>query len=612
MKKITTLIAMMLIAVSIGVNAQTNLLQGLWDGNGITGTGSKPNEVGWLNTVTASIPWNGANQSGGCRFRDYNVTGGYTGFTNETGGTTMTTRQLMLRFDNSAYSTSVYAYPVTLEACTSYTFAWDYVNGGSGGPGLTMTVGISTTANSTGRLSSKKFTSTSSAVIYRHGTYDFTTGPTAGTYYVTINGDAAWFGINNLSIVKNTAQSLNASSSSLVFGPSTLTKTFTVTGNALTADAALTAPSGISLDKTSIPAADAQCGVTVTATFDNATAISNDTIRITSGTLTQKIAVSSSVSSASCFTPLYSDRTNQVPDAYCSDLSGFGGWGNKSIVYGAESYCGNSSIKFTGTTNTYPNGAALDKSSYVWLANSAYRVRFKVKTVDGTLGFMANGANPNFSFSIPQTTDQWATVDTIFTTGAAPTTGFFSINNVDASATGKIAYIDNYELYDITNIDARLKSLTLDAGSLSPAFAPSITTYSVALPSGTTSVTPTATADVAAAAITGNGTVDVTTGSGTSTIQVTATDGVTTKTYKINYLVGVPTSVEAPSQKLFVAVAGDLVKVQGTSVGDDVKVYTVNGQLIKSLVASSDVTSLNLKSGVYVIKVNDTILKVVK
>lgn len=78
MKKVFTSLLMALICtVSVSVSAQ-NLLSG-WDGNGITGTGSKPSEVGWVNAaVTTAAIWNQANVSGGCRFRDADVTGGYT------------------------------------------------------------------------------------------------------------------------------------------------------------------------------------------------------------------------------------------------------------------------------------------------------------------------------------------------------------------------------------------------------------------------------------------------------------------------------------------------------------------------------------------------------
>lgn len=269
-------------------SAQTNLIE-YWDGDGITGDGSQPDEVGWANT-SGAIPWNDANQSGGCRFRDYNVAGGHTGFTNESDGSTVDTRQLMLRYDNGAYNTSVYSYPVTLEACKSYTFSWDYVCGGSATPPMNMTVGISTDQDVTGRLSSKEFTTTDDATVYRHGTYEFHSDA-AGTYYITITGGWAWFGVNNLSIVENTSEILHVSESSLSFSDPDNVKTFKVAGNALTNDVTLTAPTGITLDVTSITAANAQCWTTVTATYDMSANIT-DVITVTSGVLEETIDVS--------------------------------------------------------------------------------------------------------------------------------------------------------------------------------------------------------------------------------------------------------------------------------------------------------------------------------
>lgn len=204
MKKRLLLLSLVTVLVGFGqMYGQTNLIAG-WNGNGVTGDASKPNDVGWTNSVTASIPWTIANGSSGCRFRDYNVTGGHTGFTNEVGGSTSQTRQLMFRWDNAAYSASYYGYPVALQSGKYYTFSFDFVLGGSGTPPNNIIVGISTTLNGADRLSSKTFTSTSSATVYRNGTYDFNV-PTNGNYYITFNSVAAvWYGVTNLSIVEKT------------------------------------------------------------------------------------------------------------------------------------------------------------------------------------------------------------------------------------------------------------------------------------------------------------------------------------------------------------------------------------------------------------------------
>ena len=78
MKKIFTFFVLALSFCLILPVSSQNLIAG-WSGNGVTGDLSKPSDVGWINApaTTASL-WNTANASGGCRFRDSGVTGGYT------------------------------------------------------------------------------------------------------------------------------------------------------------------------------------------------------------------------------------------------------------------------------------------------------------------------------------------------------------------------------------------------------------------------------------------------------------------------------------------------------------------------------------------------------
>jgi hypothetical protein len=260
-----------------------------WDANGATGAGSYPNMWGWANTSTA-IPWNGANLSGGCRYRDYNVSGGHTGFTNESDGSTSTSRQFMLRFDNAAYSASYYSFPVKLAACTAYDFDWDYVLGGSGTPPNTITIGIDTTKTGAGRLSSKTFTTTSSATVYRHGRYTFSTGSRGGVYYLTINaGVGAWYGITNLSLVASSVQVITTSPRTLALNDVTKSAVISVKGNALINDVTVTAPEGITLSRSTIPVGETQCGGNLTVTYDYSKNITGGNIIMTSGTLADTI-----------------------------------------------------------------------------------------------------------------------------------------------------------------------------------------------------------------------------------------------------------------------------------------------------------------------------------
>ena len=240
---------------------------------------------------------------------------------------------------------------------------------------------------------------------------------------------------------------ISLSATSFFFDSDNLEKTFTVSGANLTSNAILTAPTGITLDKSSLTPAEVSAVVTVTATFDNSATILNQKITVTSGTLSKEIDVTGSAD-AVCFVPM--GTPNLIPNPYLNTLSPYAGWGHKSIVYGAEAYCGAAAVKFEATTNTWPDGAALDVSSIAWEANSTYRVRAMVKSVDGTFAFFAKGTNPDVTISIPQSNNEWVLIDQTFTTGAAPATNFFSFNNVDGASTGKTAYIDNWELFKVS------------------------------------------------------------------------------------------------------------------------------------------------------------------
>jgi hypothetical protein len=271
-------------------------------------------------------------------------------------------------------------------------------------------------------------------------------------YNVVSTGN--WVAVDNfrLSYISNGSPYVVLTPGSLFFDANNLTKPIAVSGGNLTSNLVLSAPAGITLDKTVLTPAQVAAGITVNATFDNATAITNGTISATTGTLTQNVTVNASAD-LTCFTPLYPSLTNIIPNPYLNDISGFGGWGHVSVVYG-QAYCGAACVMMNALTNTYPDGAALDVSTVNWAPNSTYRLHAWVKTVDGTFAFLAKGTDPDVTISVAQSTDQWVLIDQTFTTGAAPTASFFTFNNVDGASTGKIAYIDNYELYNITSLVA--------------------------------------------------------------------------------------------------------------------------------------------------------------
>jgi hypothetical protein len=98
------------------------------------------------------------------------------------------------------------------------------------------------------------------------------------------------------------------------------------------------------------------------------------------------------------------------------------------------------------------------------------------------------------------------------------------------------ATVKQRALHFLGNIstDATLSSLTVDAGNLIPVFDPEVTTYSVLIPSGTTTINVSAAANNAKATVEGAGSVDVSSGSGSATIVVTA-ENHSKKTYNIAF-----------------------------------------------------------------------------
>lgn len=66
------------------------------------------------------------------------------------------------------------------------------------------------------------------------------------------------------------------------------------------------------------------------------------------------------------------------------------------------------------------------------------------------------------------------------------------------------------------------------------------------------------------------------------------------------------------TSELVATYSGEFVYIHGTKSGERVSVFNLYGQMVKQITALSDMTSINLKSGMYLIRVNDKTLKVVK
>lgn len=171
----------------------TNLIN-TWDGFANDGSKS-PAIYGWANSNATSI-FTVANSITGTRYMD--VTNGHTF---ESDGSIYSGKLMYIGWDEAAVQNSTYSFPVQLEASKDYNFSWIYDYISNSAPGSQMTVRINSLADGTGiDIASKSFV-TGAANALRRGDLSFT-AQNAGTYYVTISGDQAVFGIGELKIQK--------------------------------------------------------------------------------------------------------------------------------------------------------------------------------------------------------------------------------------------------------------------------------------------------------------------------------------------------------------------------------------------------------------------------
>ena len=129
--------------------------------------------------------------------------------------------------------------------------------------------------------------------------------PTEGKIQVGINAPNVGSGgvgrifFDYVQLLKVNDPIVNVDKPSLKFDFFTKVNSFVVSGSNLTANVSLTAPTGISLDKTTLTIAEVHAGVTVTATHDGSTVISGGEISIsTTGAASKVITVNADPSDA--------------------------------------------------------------------------------------------------------------------------------------------------------------------------------------------------------------------------------------------------------------------------------------------------------------------------
>ncbi|MDP4269664.1 MAG: T9SS type A sorting domain-containing protein [Bacteroidota bacterium] len=291
-----------------------------------------------------------------------------------------------------------------------------------------------------------------SAQAVSSGTFTFV-APSNGTCYLVFaksNSSASYnLNIDDLVLTKTADPNptVTTTASYLVFDEIKTTGSFNVSGFSLSNPIAISAPSGFSVDQSSLSATSS--GVTVNVTYDGKSSTSGY-ITLTSGTAKARVRVVIRKNSDG-FTSLYPSLTNIIADPYLNSLSTYGGWGSKSIITDTTLvYCGSSCAALYGSCGTSLDYALTGKVS----ANSRYRFKAMVKT-DAELSFTLNGCGINNSTSdyqiVANTAGIWQAVDFTFTTGTLANNQNLWINSCSGSNRAAIAYIDNMELYDISS-----------------------------------------------------------------------------------------------------------------------------------------------------------------
>ena len=257
------------------------------------------------------------------------------------------------------------------------------------------------------------------------------------------------------------APTLSVQPTLLLFDALNPVRTFEVKGANLISDITLTPPAGVTLDKTSVSAEEAQAGAAVTAEYDFSVSLDNDSIVLKGSYVNAKVTVNAFNAVEDCYNMLYDDKTNLISDPLMNSLSTYGGWGNKSIVSDGNAFCNNSGF-INGTALCYPNSGSID-ASITWKPFTKYRIYAMVRTENGTMniGVSNVGAGGDINFVVPMTNGTWQLFDQTFTTGATAGAGLCFFNGCGAS-TGYIGYIDNWQIYELDDPNIAVNPMFLD------------------------------------------------------------------------------------------------------------------------------------------------------
>lgn len=148
--------------------------------------------------------------------------------------------------------------------------------------------------------------------------YQVTDGEMEIGYEVDNGGN--WVAVDNFRLTYLGESSyFDVSPDSLILDAYTTDTTFTVTGIGLSGNLTLTAPTGITLNKTTLSPSDVENGAVVTVTYDKSVDVTNGVISITDGTNTKEVSI----------TAIASNYTSAIVNP--SFESNFTGWTNNGL-----------------------------------------------------------------------------------------------------------------------------------------------------------------------------------------------------------------------------------------------------------------------------------------
>ena len=301
---------------------------------------------------------------------------------------------------------------------------------------------------------------------------------------------------------------------------------------------------------------------------------------------------------------------------------------------------GNYYVLATMTTNTVPDGGAgapdevlFDDIEFIysaWLTN----LRINDVTIEGFQKSLLiyedttlYGTPGNYAFPYQPEDFSWATeannVRSVVVTNISGPAGDADEGYTSILVTAEDGIMQKeYRVYYFAlipiNSDATLSNLTVSEGTLTPDFNSTQFNYTVDVEYNVTSIILTATLSDSNATIIGDGIKNLHTGENTFTITVTAKDEVTTLSYTVmvNRALSITEIQQLSNIKFYPNPTTGELHISDIGISD-IEIYDIYGRIQRCLISNIGQSEIvinisHLPAGVYFLRVNEVMMKVVK